>query len=189
MLKLLIVVAVLLGYFALLVSPSRADGPPKIPTTYKAPYTTYPTLDALASVFSMRPVQIHCTRVQDDWLLGRAWGYTVVKPEWNFAVMQAPLCNAAIQLAAGMPVKGWLAALSVLVLVHESYHMRRWDLRANEAVVECRAIRHWQAGMRLLRVPQATIEGLKPWALAEHFRQEAKLPEYAQRSCLEPWPW
>lgn len=171
----------------LLAPAARGEGPPGSTSTTQ--YATYPMLNKLASTFAMRPVSIHCASPNDDVRLGDAWGYTFIYPEWNYAMVQEALCNSVIALIAGFAYDDWQVALAVLVIVHESYHLRRWALRANEAAVECRAIRHWTVAMRLLGVAKETITRLKPWALAAHWRQEVVAPQYNQPACGVPWPW
>lgn len=148
-----------------------------------------PRLDALASKFAMRPVTIECLTEEEDSTLSYAWGYTYLY--WDKAVVDAALCNAALAIADGAPERepDWRMAVAVLVLVHESYHMRHWDLRHSEAAVECRAIRHTRVAMRLLGADERLADRLMPWALATHWRIGAVAPEYNSKTCKVPWPW
>lgn len=139
-------------------------------------------MNRVASIFAMRPVTIACATPETDANLTDAWGYTYLT--WDFAVMRQELCDALEH-----PTELWSEAVAVAVLVHESYHMRLWPLRANEAVVECRAIRHFKVGARLLGIPPDRVALLLPWALMEHWRLAALVPEYFQVDCKVPNPW
>ena len=75
-----------------------------------------------------------------------------------------PICR----LGASIPSNGSAKALAVLTLVHESYHVRHWSWRLNEARVECQAIRHFRVGVRVLGGSQQLADRLLPFALAWH---------------------
>jgi hypothetical protein len=76
-------------------------------------------------------------------------------------------------------------ALAVLTLVHESYHVRRWSWRLDEARVECQAIRHFRVGVRVLGGSQELADRLLPLALAWH-AQITRNPAYYLASCRLP---
>jgi hypothetical protein len=76
-------------------------------------------------------------------------------------------------------------ALAVLTLVHESYHVRRWKWRLNDARVECQAIRHFRVGVRVLGGSQQLADQLFPLGLFWH-DQIARSPSYYLSSCEVP---
>jgi hypothetical protein len=134
--------------------------------------TTYPSLNAVASTFAMRPVSVLCYGADEPgspYDLG-AWGY-VRKPlrKAHRAHLDADLCDGALDIN-GADTEVWQRALGVLVLVHESYHLRRWGAAGDEAKVECKAIRHVKVGARMLGASESTVEELWPFALASHYR-------------------
>jgi hypothetical protein len=113
-------------------------------------YTRNQTLDAIASWLAMRPVGVKCYDELEDgspWSHG-AWGY-VWKPvgKAKFMHLDDRMCEGALGVNdPELPV--WKRALGVLVLTHESYHLRRWGAAANEAKVECKAGRALAHGPR-----------------------------------------
>ena len=102
-----------------------------------------PTLSPVASIFAMRPVSVRCYEGVEDGspAVEGAWGY-VKKPlgRAKYAAIDGTLCAAALHLN-DESIDAYHRALGVLVLVHESYHLRRWGNASNEAKVECQAIR------------------------------------------------
>jgi len=70
----------------------------------------------------------------------------------------------------------------VLTLVHESYHVRHWRWRLNEARVECQAIRHFRVGVRVLGGSQELADRLLPLGLSWH-DQIAQDPTYRLAPC------
>lgn len=154
-------------------------------------YTTYPELDRLASIFAMRPYEIRCPTASawaDNPLSPYVWGYTTLR--WSYAVLDPLLCDAVLDVAAGSTDSAsWVRAVGVSVLVHESYHGRRWHGRADEALVECKAIRHWTSAMRMLGADEISIDSLKGWALMAHWRLARLADDYYSPSCEVPNPW
>lgn len=152
-----------------------------------APAAADPRLDRLATVFAMRPATIACHTAAQDAVINEAWGYTNLS--WAYAVLDRGLCDAVTAMLDGTAYADWQAALGVLVLVHESYHVRLWPGRADEAQVECRAIRHWRVAMRIAGVDEPTIARLWPYAAWLHFRLAALAPSYNLQGCEIPVPW
>lgn len=141
------------------------------------------SLDRVASVFAMRPVTISCSRVSEDFNLSDSWGYTYLISDE--ATLRQALCDSISSSRAPL----WKQAVGILVLTHESYHMRLWDLRADEAAVECKAIRHFTVSAAMFGYTPEKIELLKPWALMAHWRIAAKAPQYHSKTCKVPNPW
>lgn len=146
-----------------------------------------PTLSAVASVFAMRPVNVRCYNSTEDGspALERAWGY-VKTPLWRarYTAIDGRLCDAALTIN-DPSIDRFYRALGVLVLIHESYHLRKWGAAGNEAKVECQAIRHWKVGARLLGATESTLEDLWPMALAQH-AEITRIVEYDDPSCRVP---
>lgn len=96
-----------------------------------------------------------------------AWGY-VKKPLGKQKAMHLDpeICAGASDVNTGDP---FMRALSVLVVVHESYHLRRWGAAADEAKVECMAVRHWKVGAAMLGATPESIAELWPYALVAHY--------------------
>lgn len=165
-----------------------------VPAQKPSEYVTHPELDELATTFAMRPYSIHCPTLEAweaDPNADRAWGYTYLF--WDFAVLDPMLCDAALDVAGkdagSVPSPDWARALAVSVIVHEGYHGRLWHGRANEALVECKAVRHWTVAMRMLGVGEAAIAELNGWALALHWRLVRLNDLYYAPACGVPNPW
>jgi len=141
-------------------------------------------LDALASIFAMRPVTVECKTPAEDAILHTAWGYVWLGS--NYMTLDNSLCKAMVSPDES---SDWILGGSIIVIIHESYHLRNWDLQHNEAAVECRAIRHFKVGAKLLGLSEKRIERIFPWALTFHWRLVTKFPEYFQKSCKVPNPW
>jgi hypothetical protein len=160
------------------------------PTAAQATY--YPSLDALASYWAQRPIQINCPEdwANDPWAQG-TWGYTFLGADQAWVDPQ--LCDAAVALESGGPAnENWRTALSVLVITHESFHLRYWKWNGDEARVECKAIRSWPESFLILshwNLP--AFRQAMPYALAEHYQLAAMVPEYNLKGCKIGWwpPW
>jgi hypothetical protein len=76
-------------------------------------------------------------------------------------------------------------ALAVLTLIHESYHVRHWRWRLNEARVECQAIRHFRVGVQVLGGSQQLADRLFPLALVWH-NLITQNPSYYLATCDLP---
>ncbi len=113
----------------------------------------------------------------------RAWGYTDMVHD--FSVIQPLLCAGAAAVS-DQAVPAWQRATGVLVLVHESYHLRLWAGRYSEAKVECQAIRHFRQGAELLGASADLANDLLPYALAAHDRMVRLYPNYRDRACKLP---
>ena len=139
-------------------------------------YTQHKSLNDVASIFAQRPVKVLCYDLEEQGspnLFG-AWGY-VKKPlgKAKKAHLDLVICNGALNVN-DQSIPAWQRALGVSVLIHESYHLRRWGAAGDEAKVECKAIRHFRTGARLLGATEETVEELWPAALAAHY----ELAEY-----------
>lgn len=177
-------IAVFVGFA--LVAPSCALGSPTIKGPTLRPTLTHPLLNLVASIFAQRTATVECPSpeawAKDPFAKGTA-GYTWLGE--NTAYIDPKLCDAALDLN-NTTISQADRAFAVLVIVHESYHIRIWDLAGNEAAVECRAIRHWAVGAALLGASPETIVALRPFAIAEHWSIAARYPQYYTRNCHVP---
>jgi hypothetical protein len=146
-----------------------------------------PKLAAVASVFAMEPVKVTCSEHGEDSILDfEAWGYVYLAvPEVH---MSTYLCHAAENVtsdAYGLSLR----AIAVLVLTHESYHLRTvWGGRGDEALVECKAIRHFRYSAQMLGASPELATQLRVYALAFHWRLAARHPAYNLAGCTVPRP-
>ncbi len=155
-------------------------------------YDRPPLIERVASVFASRPVEVRCPTMAEwvgDPIWGngpypqRAWGYTDMVHD--FSVIHPSLCAGAAAVT-DPDIPAWQRATGVLVLVHESYHLRHWDGRYSEAQVECQAIRHFRQGAQLLGTTAELANDLLPYALAAHDRMVRLYPNYHDRACKLP---
>jgi len=125
-----------------------------VSATSASPYAQNTTIDATASWLAMRPVSVRCLTQQESdedpaiamgaaaYVLGD--DYPDGWHPWDYSVFMHGVCEPLVALAAG-DLSGYSVgdvAWSILVLTHESGHLRgvRWS--ASEARTECWAIRH-----------------------------------------------
>lgn len=155
-------------------------------------YDRPPVIEHVASVFALRSVDVRCPTME-EWLSDpmwgsdpnpqRAWGYTDMVHD--FSVIDPLLCAGAAAVT-DTAVPAWQRATGVLVLVHESYHLRHWSGRYSEAKVECQAIRRFRQGAELLGASPELANELLPYGLAAHDRMVRLFPNYRARSCKLP---
>ncbi len=125
-------------------------------------YERPPLLQTVAGYFALRPAEVRCPSMEEwvgDPIWGtspnpaRAWGYTDMINE--HIVLHPALCAGAMAVSdSTLPL--WQRATGTLVLVHETYHLRRWKWRRNEAKVECQC-RTCAHGHALPRVPRPPV--------------------------------
>lgn len=151
-----------------------------------------PLIEQVSAAFALRPVDVRCPTMQ-EWLSDpiwgndpnsqRAWGYTDMVND--FSVIHPFLCAGALAVT-DPSVPAWQRATGVLVLVHESFHLRHWSGRYSEAKVECQAIRHFRRGAELLGASPELANDLLPYGLAAHDRMVRLYPNYVDRTCKRP---
>lgn len=153
--------------------------------------STNPHIAAFVEVFSSgTPAQVRCPDSPDEWshdlgdplspeeIYGRTFTGTEV------VEFRSDLCPILDNLASSSADDS-TKALAVLALVHESYHVRHWRWRLNEAHVECQAIRHFRVGVRVLGGSQQLADHLFPFALYWHAHITQGLAYYLA-SCAVP---
>jgi hypothetical protein len=77
----------------------------------------------------------------------------------------------------------WQQALGVLVLVHESFHLRHWRWRRDEGKVECQALIYFRDAATRLGATAAQAYGLYAYAIALHRYKASIFPQYRVRGC------
>jgi hypothetical protein len=154
-------------------------------------YSTNLHIAAFVELFANgTPAQVRCPDSLEEWsfdlggplypeeIYGRTFTSTaVVELRWDLC----PILDDLADSGADDSTK----ALAVLTLIHESYHVRHWQWRLNEARVECQAIRHFRVGVRVLGGSQQLADQLLPLALLWHNRI-AENPAYYFASCALP---
>jgi hypothetical protein len=154
-------------------------------------YSTNPHIAAFVQVFSSgTPAEVRCPVSLDEWSFDLGdplnaedvYGRTFTRTE--VVEFRSDLCTILDNLADSSADDS-TKALAVLTLVHESYHVRRWRWRLNEAHVECQAIRHFRVGVRVLGGSQQLADRLFPLGLSWH-NQIARNPSYNLSSCEVP---
>lgn len=154
-------------------------------------YSTDPHIAAFVQVFANgTPAQVRCPDSLEEWssdlggplaaeeIYGRTFTRTSVV-EFRF-----DLCPILDDLA-GSTADDSTKALAVLTLLHESYHVRHWGWRLDEARVECQAIRHFRVGVRVLGGSRQLADALFPLALSWH-STITRTPAYYLPSCRVP---
>jgi hypothetical protein len=154
-------------------------------------YATDPHIAAFVQVFANgTPAQVRCPDSFEEWsfdlgdpvdaqdVYGRTFTRTAVV---EFRSDLCPILDDLVSSTADDSTK----ALAVLSLVHESYHVRRWSWRLDEARVECEAIRHFRVGVRVLGGSQQLADQLFPFALSWH-EKITRIPLYYLASCEVP---
>ena len=141
-------------------------------------YSTNPHIAAFVQVFANgTPAEVRCPDSPEEWSFdlgfdpdsalnaGDVYGRTFTSTEVvEFRPDFCPILDDLASSSADDSTK----ALAVLALVHESYHVRHWSWRLNEARVECEAIRHFRVGVRVLGGSQQLADRLFPFALSWH---------------------
>lgn len=154
----------------------------------------YRDLNAVASIFAQRSVVARCMTQdeKDSPFSYNAWGYVLMPTGKQRAEqLDTKVCLGA-RGVNDASIPRWQRALGVMVLIHESYHLRRWGYAGDEAKVQCQAIRHWKVAARLMGASEEAVAELWPWALAAHY-EEANLVDwfgnfpYRYDACQVPW--
>jgi hypothetical protein len=154
-------------------------------------YTTDPHIGAFVELFANgAPAEVRCPDSLEEWSLdlgsplnadaiyGRTFTRSAVV---EFRSDLCPILDDLAHSTADDSTK----ALAVLTLVHESYHVRHWRWRLDEARVECQAIRHFRVGVRVLGGSQELADRLLPLALSWH-DELGRDPLYRFASCRLP---
>ena len=159
-----------------------------------------PGLNGIASKLAGRKVTIHCLTPQesaaDPIILWGASAYVEgisdpVTGRWvpfNYAVFAYGQCETLTAIAAGdLSGRDFDSAVwAVMVITHESGHLKGKSWSYDEAKTQCWALRHmkstlWQLGVR----DPAVVSFYTAWALDI---QKEMPPEYQPAQCRYPVP-
>lgn len=164
---------------------------PAVAVGYNLPAPDQAVLDETVSYVSQGDAIVHClthTEKGAPWPQG-AWAYVFLSHPDVYA--DVVVCDGALAIAhhdATVPL--WEQAVGALVLTHEAFHLNlAFKNRGNEALTECRAIKHAADTMRHLGATEALVNQLMPIALAAHYRVGALYPQYNKKDCQVPWYW
>jgi hypothetical protein len=154
-------------------------------------YTTYPKVNEVASKIAMRPVEVRCPATvawKTDFFAQGAWGYVFLGDDHT--TLSPLLCERLWGVINHDYSEGalWTYGLAVLVLTHESYHLRNSGWNASEAKVECAAIRHVRYVAQFLGATPEEANMIRWGALYYHWKLAAKAPAYHLTSCKVPRP-
>ena len=161
-------------------------------------FRTYPTLDATASWLAQRPVEVRCLskwESEHDPIIS-FWGAEAYvfdtedgRPE-NYTIVAYPWCKVlrALRVGRAEAWSSWHIVVAVLVITHESGHMRGSSFPAweDEALVNCWATRR-AAAVAVLRfgIPETAMPAFNN-ILAGIYRQQPS--EYRLPGCLRGMP-
>jgi hypothetical protein len=152
-------------------------------------YDAPATLNEVAQVYSLGVGEVRCpSRSEWDAYYGAAfaWGSTNLREDYS--ALAPGMCEGALAVGS-TTVPLWQQAAGVWVLVHESFHLRHWRYRANEAKVECQAIVYFRDAAMRLGASEAQAEELYPYAFALHIRLVRLFSWYRDKSCQAPPLW
>jgi hypothetical protein len=145
-------------------------------------------LNDVARTYSLGTGEVRCPSAA-EWEadFGSSFGYAYTNLVQDYAVL-SPLVCAGADAVGSTRVPGWQQALGVLVLVHESFHLRRWRWRRNEGKVECQAMVYFREAAVALGATESEAYDLYAYAIALHDYKLKVFPQYRDRSCrLTPW--
>jgi hypothetical protein len=149
-------------------------------------YETPLRLNEVARVYSLGVGEVRCpTHAEWDAYYGSAFAWGSTKLREDYSTLAPAMCEGALGIGtASVPL--WQQAAGVWVLVHESFHLRHWRWRANEAQVACQAIVYFRDAAMRLGASEALAEELYPYALALHIRQTELFSWYRKKACRAP---
>lgn len=145
-------------------------------------------LNDVARTYSLGVGEVRCPS-EAEWAadFGSSFGYAYTNLVEDYAVL-SPLVCAGVRGIAATRVPTWQQALGVLVLVHESFHLRHWRWRRNEGKVECQAMVYFREAAVRLGATEAEAYDLYAYAIALHDYKLRVFPEYRDRGCIvAPW--
>jgi hypothetical protein len=152
-------------------------------------YDTPSQLNQVARVYSLGVGEVRCpSQAEWDAYYGSAfaWGSTNLREDYS--TLAPAMCEGALGVGdATVPL--WQQAAGVWVLVHESFHLRHWRFRRDEAKVECQTMVYFRDAAMRLGASEAQAEELYPYALALHIRQVRLFSWYRDKTCPAPPLW
>jgi hypothetical protein len=143
-------------------------------------------VNQVSAVYSLGSGEVRCPSTEEWQNDADAWfSYAYTNLLGNYAVLSPAVCAGALGVGTA-ETPDWQEALGVIVLVHESFHLRKWRWRRNEAKVECQAMAHFQDAAVRLGASLEHASELYPYALAMHSNLVRNFPEYRDRKCVLP---
>jgi len=146
-------------------------------------YETPPQLNDVARVYSLGIGEVRCPTVAEwDADFASSFGYAYTHMVREYAVLSPTVCQGALGVGT-TAIPDWQQALGVLVLVHESFHLRRWRWRRNEGKVECQALVYFREAAVRLGATVQHAASLYAYAIALHAYKVSLFPQYRDSSC------
>jgi len=157
-------------------------------------FATYPQVDQIASWLAMRKVEIHCLdkaeAYEDPVIASGAEAYVVgwvdERGNWhpyNYAVLNEGYCELLLEVNYDPMLRGKIA-LAILILTHESGHLRGHKWSAFEDKTQCWTMRHFgYVAQKLGYTDPEILLSLKQYAIYWHLRLPSN---YHLESCVLP---
>lgn len=146
-------------------------------------------LNDVARVYSLGVGEVRCPSSAewegDPQSASFTWGYTNLRHDYS--VLPPMICAGATKVAHDV-TPAWQRAAGVWMLVHETFHLRHWRLRRNEAKVGCQTIVYFTDAASRLGASDAQAWELYPYALAFYELEISLYPWRRDASCIVP-PW
>lgn len=140
-------------------------------------------LNEVAASYSLGVGEIRCPSQREwDADFASSFGYAYTNMLDDYSVLSPLVCAGALGVASN-DVPDWQQALGVLVLVHESFHLRRWRWRRNEGKVECQAMVYFKEAAVRLGASGEHAHSLYAYAIALHMYKVSLFPQYRDRAC------
>ena len=164
--------ALVLGALAALIVTGRA-------AAYEQPVR----VNEVAMAYSLGVGEVRCPS-QNEWDadFGSAFGYAYTNLVLDYTVLSPVVCAGAVGVGSAA-VPDWQQALGVLVLVHESFHLRHWRWRRDESRVECQALIYFREAATRLGASAVQAYALYAYAIALHRYKAGIFPQYRVRGC------
>jgi hypothetical protein len=151
-----------------------------------AAYDKPALLNEVSAVYSLGSGEVRCPSTEEWRSDPESWSsYAYSNLRENYTVLSPAVCAGALGVGTAQ-IPDWQEAFGVIVLVHESFHLRRWRWRRHEGKVECQAMVHFQEAAVRLGASKEHAYELYPYALAMHNNLVRSFPEYRDRKCVLP---
>jgi hypothetical protein len=151
-----------------------------------AAYDKPALLNEVSAVYSLGAGEVRCPSTE-EWRSDAASSFSHAYTHMleNYAVLSPTACAGARGVGTA-EIPDWQEAFGILVLVHESFHLRKWRWRRHEGKVECQAMVYFQdAAVRLGASKEHAYE-LYSYALAMHANTIRNFRDYRDRKCVLP---
>lgn len=151
-------------------------------------YHHYARLDAMVTTLAGRPAEAHCPTTPEWREDGHTDTWAFVYLGDDFTTVDPWLCWQVVRYLGRDPtVKFEDVAFGILVLTHESFHIRNAGWKSgDEAQTECWAIRHVRVAARLLGLDEAQAKAVLYFALRSDALLRRRVPRYDLPSCVRP---